>query len=585
VSDRAPRWGSGSGWGKIGLLVWVRGIGTRVAVCVAVVAACSSDPDAADAPDKRGGSAGKPPGAGTAGSAAKAGRSGNAGTAGDTTTAGSTSGGRTSSGGMGSAGRSAAGRGGSAGGDPAGGTSNAGEAGRPAAEGGAAGEPMSNAGSGGTGATAPECDAGPASDHVADASTCAADDTCEPDALGRSFSPPIRIDDGTSCVEGPVLVRQPSADEGLVAFADASPGRVRVRRTGVDAAWSPFEQAGPNWGTDLAVAADTTNALLVGSRPGRVFANVSAGGAAWSGFHVLGSGFDASVETNVDVAVDSTGRALAVWNQNLTDLYWATWTSSGGWSTPALFATETTSASLAPIPGGGFAMARIRTGAVGLFIYSATTGWDAGDYVGSLHAVGDEQRSRAAVGVDALGYVHVVWTQPIENDEYYSEIFYDERDPSGVWATTRGFLENKVDGRHKPDLRVAPNGNVIVSWRRASTIYNHRAVLVRDDRSWAEVRELGGSSLDTHPAVAIDDAGNALIAWGMEEPDFGLVRANRYFVGSGWESSTYFVLYDDETASSAPHLGAALSPTGEGLIAYVVRKEGEPDRVYANTLR
>ena len=81
-------------------------------------------------------------------------------------------------------------------------------------------------------------------------------------------------------------------------------------------------------------------------------------------------------------------------------------------------------------------MVRIRTGAVGLFIYSATNGWDAGDYVNSLYAVGDEQRSRAAVGVDALGYVHVVWTQPIENDEYYSEIFYDERDPSGVWATT-----------------------------------------------------------------------------------------------------------------------------------------------------
>lgn len=87
----------------------------------------------------------------------------------------------------------------------------------------------------------------------------------------------------------------------------------------------------------------------------------------------------------------------------------------------------------------------------------------------------------------------------------------------------------------------------------------------------------------THPAVAMDAGGNAVLAWGRDvaDPTLGLVRSKRDFHGTGWDTPTAVPLYSDPAAASAPYVDAA----GQATVSYVVMPDGQSARVYANTLR
>lgn len=500
--------------------------------------------------------------AGNAGDAGSAGDGFDAGSAGD---AGATGSGGSSAG---EAGADAGGAGGAA--------SDGGEAGRPTpSDGGAAG---------GAGAPVASCEAGEALDYSGMQQPCPGEDTCEVDALGRAWSPPVRIDDGTGCVSGPLRVLQSREDLGFVAFADSDPARVRVRRVDGDSIWAQIEPAGGGWGSDLWAASDDgTNFILAGAVHERLFARASLAGGAWSSASTISNTVD-ETDPRTAVAVDSTGRGMAVWAEGASEFRYATWTAAGGWTAPQPFASSFYRAALAPIPAGGFALAFTNTLGVYLRFYlPGDAAWGTGEYVGSFDEAGAEAEATVSAAVDPNGTAHVAWTSPIANDSY-ANLFYDERNADGTWEITRGF-DTEVDARAKPLLSISDEGDVILAWRRANTTLRTLAVSVRDERSWEEIRELDNFAAPVYPAVAMDATGNALIVWGREDTDFGLVRSNRYIAGSGWDASTYLILHDDPTATSAPHVAAAMSPTGEALVAYVVRKAGTPDTVFAHTLR
>jgi hypothetical protein len=444
---------------------------------------------------------------------------------------------------------------------------------------------MSDGGMGGEAGEAPTCAAGGATDHVNDTVPCASATTCDVDALGRRWSPPIRIDDGTGCVSGPLRVAQPSADRGFVAWSDANPNRVRARRNGTAAAWSAIEELGDGWGADLDAASGGTALLLLGTGASQLFSRATALSATSFGAASTLTSALARNDPRTELAVDGASQGLAFWAEGAVSFRYSTWSSAAGWTAAATMPGDFIRAAIAPMPGGGFALAAIDSASVYLRLYRPGSGWAVGEVVNGFDEATAANEATVNVAVDALGYIHVAYTFPIQNDPY-AQILYDERNPNGTWQTTRGFTTGGgVDAREKPLLAVSDEGDVILGWRRANSTQREMAVAVREGRSWTEPRELDNFDTVIHPAVAMDATGNALVVWGREETDFGLVRANRYIAGSGWDNSTYLVLHDDMTASAATHLQAAMSPSGQALVAYVVRKTGEPDRVFANTLR
>jgi hypothetical protein len=444
---------------------------------------------------------------------------------------------------------------------------------------------MNEGGMGGDAGSPSTCAVIDAVDHVDDGLPCASSTGCDADALGRSWSPPIRIDDGTGCVSGPLRVALPNVDRGFVAWSDADPSRVRVRRTGANAAWDAIEPLGNAWGADLDAAVGGGAFLLLGSLDRTVAARATALNGSFSAASALSSALS-RLDPRTELAVDSTGLALAIWSEGAVTHRYSTWTSAAGWAPAAAMPMEFIRGSLAPMPGGGFALAAINSGSVFLRLYWPGTGWEAyGDVVNGFDEATAANEAQVSVAVDALEHIHVAYTFPIENDDY-AEILYDERNPDETWETTRGFVGGTgVDARFKPLLAVSDDGDVILAWQRANSTLPKMGVTVRENRSWAEPRSLDSSYVTVAPSVAMDATGNAVIAWGRDDTSFGLVRANSYIAGSGWDQSTYLVLHDDSTATSVPYLSAAMSPTGQALIAYVVRKAGVTDSVFAQTLR
>jgi len=536
-------------------------------------AACDSASDG-DEPEDSGGEGGTAQSG--AGGLSKGGSSGK-GSAGLGGTAGGLSGGAAGKAGASGTAGVAAGSGG-AGATAAGGRGGSGGD----LEAGAGGE--SEGGTGNTAGVPSTCAAVAAVDHVNDAVPCASTTTCEPDALGRSWSPPIRIDDGTGCVSGPLHVALPNVDRGFVAWSDADPSRVRVRRTAANAAWDAIEPLGDGWGADLDAASGGGAFLLLGTSVGRLDARATELEASFGAASTLTSAL-ARNDPRTELAIDSTSQGLALWAEGAISFRYSTWTSASGWAAAIAMPVDFIRGSIAPIPGGGFVLAAINTGGIFLRIYRPGTGWGLGENVNGFNEATAANEAMVSVAADALGAVHVAYTFPIENDPY-AEILYDERNPDGTWETTRGFFtETGVDARSKPLLAVSDDGDVILAWQRSNSTLPKMAVTVRENRSWAEPRNLDSSYVTVSPSVAMDATGNAIIAWGRDDTSFGLVRANRYIAGTGWDNLTYLVLHDDPTATAATHLSAAMSPTGEALIAYVVKKPGETDRVFAQTLR
>jgi hypothetical protein len=91
--------------------------------------------------------------------------------------------------------------------------------------------------------------------------------------------------------------------------------------------------------------------------------------------------------------------------------------------------------------------------------------------------------------------------------------------------------------------------------------------------------------VETHPGIAMDAQGNALIVWSSAELGGELVRANRYYAGEGWEDSFYRELYRGEDGETAPEVAVSMSDSGHALVAYVVRTANGNDRVYAHVLQ
>ena len=410
---------------------------------------------------------------------------------------------------------------------------------------------------------------------------CASAAACAPDALGHSFSPPIRIDDGTDCSARSMRALMASGTgPGLLIWSAASPERVRARRVSTGGAWSAVEPAGDGWGASIDVAMTTAgDALMVGGRGDRVVATQSIGGAAWSALAEVGGPHDAA--GSIAVTIHPDGPALAAWSQGSSPAGYALWSAASGWSAASAFAARFDRAAIAPLPAGGFAMGRISGGFVDLFTSATGATWGLGINIDGFAAATDGPRSAINIATDGNGHIHVLDTRPGSNGES-STVTYREYEADKTWVPFTISIDNETDTRVQPLIAASRSGDLIVATASANSTRPRWTVRVREGRKWQEGRPL---NFQTPPAVAMDDAGNALLVWARDDSQFGLVQASRYQHGVGWETAYVQTINAGTTGATCPAVAAAMSPTGQAVLGYVVRRPGEADRVYAHTLR
>jgi hypothetical protein len=284
--------------------------------------------------------------------------------------------------------------------------------------------------------------------------------------------------------------------------------------------------------------------------------------------------------------MDKTGAAMAIWMQNPPAYGQATWSSAGGWTTPLVRGTSEYQVTVAAHPAGGFAIAALADGRA-LYLGSTSTGpFDGYAFGTQTTDVASALQGTIALVVPATGDPCIAEITPAPYP-YPANFAADCNDPIRGWQPqTSG--ENFAQLGTPPHIAVSADGKtVLTAWgRTAGVTPRGYATVVRNSVSVIGPLPFGGVSDPSMNAVAMNDAGDAVLVWGnVGASATTAVTANRFFVAtSAWEL-TNEPLFTSATPVVLSSLAAVSTPTGETLVVYVIHPAGGNDQVYAQILK
>src|SRR6185369_9085925 len=294
-----------------------------------------------------------------------------------------------------------------------------------------------------------------------------------------------------------------------------------------------------------------------------------------------------AVDTAADLAMDKTGAAMAVWIQNPPSYGQATWSSAGGWTTPLVRGTSEYQVTVAAQPAGGFAIAALADGRA-LYLGDTSTGSFNGYAFGTQSTdVASALQGTIALIIPATGDPCIAEITPDPVRPYPADFAANCFDPVRGWRPwTSG--DNLAQLGTPPHIAVSADGKtVLTAWSRSSGASTRGyATVVRNAVSVIGPLPFGEVTEPSMNAVAMDDAGNAVLVWGsVGASGTTALTAIRFFVAtSDWERTT-----EPLFASTAPvvlsSLAAVATPTGEVLVAYVIHPTNGNDQVYAQILK
>jgi hypothetical protein len=249
---------------------------------------------------------------------------------------------------------------------------------------------------------------------------------------------------------------------------------------------------------------------------GSAFARVRPPGSAWGATAPLVSPLTPPDEPSAgaaDVALDPSGRAVAVWSQSFDgeSQVYASWRPVGGpWGAPVL--------------------------------------------VSDIGTIG-----RVRVGIDAAGATTVAWRA---GDDIYAaqaawgSTSWPARTPLSTIAGGGGGGSNDMF-----DLAVDRGGKPIVVWVE----YGRATAAVKPvGGTWSAPKTLSGDGA-SDPKVTLDAAGNAVAAWSRYIGGASLAEASIRPQGGDWTPAHQ--LNTSPSGGSEP--GVAFSPAGDALVVWV----------------
>ena len=239
---------------------------------------------------------------------------------------------------------------------------------------------------------------------------------------------------------------------------------------------------------------------------------------------------------NVQVAVNTSGQAVAVWQQpdsTSINIHAARYSPATGWHTPEPIDTE------------------------------------------------PETSQQPAVAIDAQGNAFVVW---LRSEGSSNSVWARRFTPQGGWGSPV-LLETGLGDAGNPQVAVDGSGNaIVVFWQQEGGRVNIVANRYVNGAGWGTATAIEADSTGDigAPQIAMDAAGNAVVVWGWAaaNPPYTFnVWANRYTAGSGWGSAGPIDSANTSNPNTNPHV--ALDGAGNAIAVWH-RPDGSWDSIWAN---
>lgn len=247
----------------------------------------------------------------------------------------------------------------------------------------------------------------------------------------------------------------------------------------------------------------------------------------WANRYVPGTGWQGPVRLeqlpqptlNPMAAVAPGGTATVVWTQSNGDVFKVRATQSrrgGGWSAPVVLDTGSRSTGDARVAASGDGSFMALWTQPGAFIevwarrFQPGAGWQAPARVDAA----PNGTMSPELAMDASGGAVAVWVQNGAGD---SAVWSSRHAPDSGWDTPVQ-VESAPRDPARPVVAMDAAGNALVAWHQwengGSTVWANRLPAGRD---WGQARRLGGTTtvFAGFPALAVGANGTGLAAWDM----------------------------------------------------------------------
>ena len=291
-----------------------------------------------------------------------------------------------------------------------------------------------------------------------------------------------------------------------------------------------------------------------------------------------------------DVGLDSTGHAVAVWDEahppEVREDLWSSHSPNpgAGWSGAELVERVDTGPALFPriamADEGNAVVVWQQEGTDGSARiwsnrYSAEAGWDVEEIIAEVRG----NARRPEVAMDRNGTAVAVWYQA---DGGPHSIYSNRYTPGGGWGGAELIEEAEGDAR-RPQVAVSSGGGAVAVWAqfssRRSVVWSNRATpdgVWRTSRPIDDDNEAGDA---TRPHVAVDSSGNAVAVWQQFDGARENIWSNRYTIAMNDWGTAELIETDNGGDASAPQV--AMGPGGSTLAVWS-QFDGTNDDIWSN---
>lgn len=270
------------------------------------------------------------------------------------------------------------------------------------------------------------------------------------------------------------------------------------------------------------------------------------------------------------VAFDANGNAIAVWQHHDGTRYsiWANRHSAGSWGTPLLLESDDAGDATSPqiaIDSSGNAMAVWKQWD-GVRISIMASRYAGGSWGSALPIETDNAGDAAGpkIAIDMNGNATVVWYQ---SDGTGANIWSNRYRTNSGWGTAQVIELDNAGSALNPEVAVDANGNVIAVWQQSDGTRDNIVANRFSAGTWgvAAPIETDNAGNAQNPRIALDANGNAIAVWFQSDGTRTNIAANRYVAGSGWGSAP---LIETDNAGPAAYPRIAFDTNANATIVW-----------------
>ena len=258
------------------------------------------------------------------------------------------------------------------------------------------------------------------------------------------------------------------------------------------------------------------------------------------------------------LAVDSSGNSVAVWmvqdpDSNYREDAWANRYVVGmGWGTAQPIETDVSGDAKGPevavdSSGNAIAVWYQENGSLHNIMsnrYVAGAGWGTAERI----EFGNIDCHDPKIAIDSTGNAVVVWNQ---GDLHYINISSSRYVVGTGWGAAH-LIEDDYDTSGNPQVAVDDSGNAIAVWASSAGTRSNRYV---EGIGWGTDELIGPGNSSQYPQVAIDGLGNAVAVWEQHGGAPYETWSNRYVDGTGWGTAE-LIGADNSANASRPQVSA-----------------------------